>query len=215
MPNKCIIVGCGAHASAVISVVENSDTGLAITGLIDVADTFDPAERRCGYPVIGTLNELIDPAFGHSYDCCVIAIGENQVRAQTFSALSNAGIDLPNIISRSAFVDRTVIMGRANVVMHGVTINAEVEIGSNNLINNHALVEHHSQLGENVHIGPRATLCGKVTVGDGVFLGAGSTVVPGVSVAEGVTLGAGSLLLHEAMYSHSVYIGSPAKKRNS
>lgn len=211
LSNSCVIIGCGAHAHAVVSIIESSFESYQIKGLIDIQEKFDPNEEKSGYKVITNINEFLDNYHKYLSYNCFIAIGDNGYRKEVFDKLKNKGFKLPNLISKTAFIDRTVIMGEANVIAHNVVINAQSKIGNNNLINTSSVIEHDCKLGNHNHVAPRAVLCGSVNMSDLVFLGAGSTILPKLTVSTGTLIGAASLLNECVCSEYLTYVGIPAK----
>lgn len=211
MVKQCIVIGCGAHASAVISIIESSVEEYEIIGLADTADSYDPSEKKSGYKVILSLKELLEFPDKYNHLYCTLAIGNNIERKMIFDKLQNEKYMFPNIISDRAFVDRTAMMGSGNIVSHNSVINAQAKLGVNNLINTGAIIEHHCCIKSHTHIAPGAILCGGVEISDSAFIGAGATIIPHVSVGQNVTVGAGALLITNTTEKQLTYLGVPAK----
>lgn len=210
MPDSCVVIGCGGHSAAVISIIES--IGLYnIIGLVDVAETYNVEEKKSGYNVIFNLNELVNNASNYLHLNCFIAIGDNYKRQNVYSVLHDLGYKIPNIIANTAFVDRTVIMDEGNVIGHGVIINAQARLGSNNLINSRSVIEHHSTLKNHIHIAPGAVICGDVDISCFSFIGAGTVILPNISVADKFILGAGSVLVTNVTQSKKTFVGIPGK----
>ncbi len=213
MPKECIVIGCGSHASSVISVIESCLEEYLIIGLVDTGKTYNQNETKSGYKVEACLEMLLSEPENYHHLQCIMALGDNNQRKEVFSELKNKHFDFPNIISNKAIVDRTVIMGEGNVVVHGAIINAQTILGDNNIVNTASVIEHDCVLGSHIHIGPKAVLCGNVKVGHTVMIGAAATVVPKLKIAPGSTLGAGALLTTDIQKDNSVFIGLPARIR--
>nr|WP_275658397.1 acetyltransferase [Vibrio sp. Isolate25] len=209
-----MIVGCGSHAHAVISAIESSTESYEILGLVDIEDNYDPAEEKSDYKVLHCLKDLLTFPKKYNHLLCVIAVGDNSSRKRVYDLLKIHGFSFPNIVSKSAFVDRTAILGEGNIVSHNAVINAQSKLGNNNLVNTGSIIEHDCILGDHNHLGPRVVICGRVIISDLAFLGAGSTVLPNLSIADGIVLGAGSLLNFSALDSGSRIVGVPAKVKN-
>ncbi|WP_196584104.1 acetyltransferase [Aliivibrio fischeri] len=211
MSKPCVIIGCGSHASSVISITESSKDNLEIIGLIDTANNYDVNEKKSGYQVLSNLKELLCSPEKYSGIKCILAIGNNSERRSVYNQLKKHGYKFPNVISDLSYIDRTVCLGEGNIIGHGVIINSEVRLGNNNLINTNATIEHHCSINNHCHVAPNATLCGGVKIQDEVLLGAGSVVVPNILVTERSTVGAGSVLLTDISIKQSIYVGKPAK----
>ena len=214
MPKKCVVIGCGAHASSVISIVESSVESYEILGLVDTADHFDASEKISGYHVIFNLSEMLNSPDKYRDVYCVLAIGDNQLRKAIFKKLINKKFKIPSIVSGSSIVDRTVVMGDGNIIGHAAIINAHTTLGRNSLINTGSLIEHGCNIKDHIHIGPRAVLCGGVRISAAVFVGAGAVIVPNVCVEEACIIAAGAVLISNVTEKATTFIGVPARGKN-
>ena len=209
--NECIIIGCGSHATSVISIIESATVNYSIIGLVDTAKTHNENEEKSSYKVFATLEQILAEPENYLHFECVIAIGDNRVRSEVFDKLKSKSFKLPTIISNHAFVDRTVVVGEGNVISHGAIINAKAELGNNNIINTSAVIEHDCLLSDHIHIAPKAVLCGGVKIEDFVMVGVSATVLPDVNIAMGSILGAGALLVKSIKEINHTYLGVPAR----
>ena len=92
-----ILIGAGGHAKSCIDVI-NSESKYNIFGLIGLSSQV--GSKVCGYPVIGTddqLNEIVNDV-----SQAVIAIGDQKKRSILYKYLINNGFKLPNIIAKGA-----------------------------------------------------------------------------------------------------------------
>ena len=211
MIKHCVVIGCGSHASSVISIIESATENYHIHGLINVGESYDPTEEKSGYKVIQSLNVFLKNKHDYPNIYCVLAIGDNKQRTEIFNQLLNNQFELPNIIANTVFIDRTVSMGKANIIAHGAILNAKSSIGNNNLINSGAVIEHHCSLDNHIHIAPKAVLCGGVHIADMVFIGANATIISNVDVSKDSILAAGAVLTKSITEEKLTLIGIPAK----
>lgn len=210
--DPCIIVGCGSHSHAVISIIESSGI-YSIAGLIDMSDSFNKAEVKSGYSVLNSFTGLKNSWEYYSNYNFVLALGKNVKRLAVFNDLVKLDAKLPNIIAGSAFVDPNVNLGNANVISHSAIINSMTVIGDNNIINTGSIIEHDVCIGNGNHIAPRSVLLGSVRVGDMCLVGAGSVINESVSIHDNITVGASSLVLKNITDSGVTVFGLPAKVR--
>ncbi|WP_215426437.1 acetyltransferase [Agarivorans albus] len=210
MAKQCLVVGCGSHASSVISVLESVD--YEIVGLVDTSKVFDPEEEKSGYKVISTLEIVLKNQAKYKHFACFVAIGDNITRKLVFDQLVFAGFSLPNAISKYAVVDRTVEMGGGNIVFHNAIINANSILGNNNIVNSGVIIEHDCVIKDHSHLAPRSVLCGGGIISSLVFLGASSTVIPSITISESITVGAGAVVIKSTSKIGSSLIGVPAKE---
>lgn len=211
LKSRALIIGLGGHCASVIGVVESVGS-YEIIGLIETGKKADLNEEKLGYPVIGTLQDLLINESSHS-DCKLfIAVGDNVIRKEIYLKLANR-YDLPSLRASSSTVHRSVKMGKGNVVGHNVLINANAEIGDNNIINSNSTVEHHAAIASHCHIAPSATLCGNTSVDSMSLIGAGAILLPNISIPASSTVGAGAVVTNSFSEEGGTYYGSPAKER--
>ena len=208
---KCIIVGCGSHSSVVISIIE-SMSSYEVSGLVDSSSSFDPDESKSGYAVVNHLAAVIEQAEHYRDYCFALALGENDKRSRAFLQLQKCGLSLPNFISTSAIVDKTVTLGQGNIIGHGVVVNPLTVLGNNNLINTRAVIEHDCHLGNHNHVAPGTILCGKVHLSNDCFIGPGAVVTTEKCITEGISVGAGAVVLSDLNDKGATYVGTPAKE---
>jgi len=212
LSNPCIILGCGAHASSVISIVESSVNCYSIIGLVDLQDNFDPNETKSGYKVILSLKQLIERASDYKEVSCFIAIGDNSERKTVYEKLFLLGFKLPYVVSGHSVIDRTVKIGLGSIVSHGVIINSQVEIGNNNLINTGAIIEHHCIIEDHIHLAPKSLLCGNVKILEKTFVGAGAIVAPKNMINRNSIIAAGAVVISSKSNEGAKYMGVPARE---
>lgn len=206
----CLIIGCGSHSYAVISIIESLDE-YAIKGLVDTAGTYDSSESKSGYHVITSLGHIEKNYRDFSEYSFAVAVGSNKARADIYEKLNKWGLKTPNFISSNAFVDPSAIILDGNIIAHKVVINAQARIGDNNLVNTSAVVEHNAVVGNNNHLGPLSVMCGNTKLGDTSFIGAGSVILPSISLGNHCTLGARATLTKDCNLENSVLVGTPAR----
>jgi sugar O-acyltransferase (sialic acid O-acetyltransferase NeuD family) len=193
---KVILHGGGEHARVVLDCLQAQ--GLNVVGL------FDPkySGSLFGVPQRGAY----DPSFEKSA-LAVVAIGDNLTRKR---AVQNTKHDFTNAIHPSVIFSAQSVLGKGNMLLHGVIVQAQTRIGHHVIINTGARVDHDNIIGDYVHIAPSAVLCGAVQVGEGAFIGAGAVVVPGRKVGAWATIGAGAVVLSD-IPDRAVAVGNPAR----
>ena len=115
-------------------------------------------------------------------------------KRDVFERIRNAGYDLLNIISKSAFVSKDSIKGKNNFIMPNVVIEPYAEIGSNNIIWSNSTICHNTIVGNHNFLASNVTVGGKCKIGDLCFLGFSSTVSDHLIVENEVLLSANSFL---------------------
>ncbi len=186
-----ILVGAGGHAMVCIDVIEQEGR-FRIAGLIEKNSA---AVTRCGYPVIGTDDDL--KTLRQRFDYALVSVGQIKtpnVRMKLFKTLKSAGYSLPAITSPVAYVAKRTRIGEGTIIMHGAIINAGATIGDNCIMNNRSLVEHDVTVGAHCHIATGAILNGAVNVGEGSFVGSSAVIKQGITIGKNCVVGAGCIL---------------------
>lgn len=212
MPRSLVIFGTGSLAR-LAHYYATREMGLQVVGFA-VDSERKNVDEFCGLPVF-------------SWDACVaqyapemtsmyVAVGYREMcqRQILFERAKSDGYALQNIVSTSAFVAETVLMGENNFIMPGAVIEPEVRLGDNNTVWSNVTLCHDSFIGHHNFFASNVTIGGEVKVGDRCFFGFTSTVVHQRRVGHDVLLAAQSLLLNDAE-SFGRYQGVPAKRVES
>jgi sugar O-acyltransferase (sialic acid O-acetyltransferase NeuD family) len=177
-----------------------------------VVDKFHKTTETCqGLPVLD-WDALLD-LYSPSQTAMYIAVGYKSMkqRESVFERAIEREYQLINIISRAAFIAKSVSIGTNNFIMPGVVIEPGVSIGYNNVVWSNATICHNSKVGNHNFLASNVTVGGEVTMGDRNFLGFSSVVLQQRHLGNDVLIGAQSLLLSDAE-SLTHYQGTPAKK---
>jgi len=187
-----LLVGAGGHAKACIDVIEQQKM-FEVIGL--VGDENETGGTILGYPIIGTDAEL-PKLFKQSANALVTTgqIKTPETRIRLFDLLTQAGFNLPSVISPQAYVSNHAKIGSGSIVLHGAIVNAGAVIGDNCIINSRSLVEHDAMVGHHCHISTGAIINGDVSIGSGTFVGSGSVVRESIVIGERCVIGMGQLI---------------------
>jgi sugar O-acyltransferase (sialic acid O-acetyltransferase NeuD family) len=191
---RLILIGAGGHARACIDVIEQCGS-YEIVGLIGLPE--EMKSEHLGYTVMAIDVDL--PRLAKDCQCALIAVGQIQspsVRINLYKRAIELGLQLPAIVSPTAYVSRHAVIGAGTIVMHGAIINAGTRIGNNCIINTRAIVEHDVTVGDHCHISTGAVLNGDVAIGQGSFVGSGTVIKEGISIGSNCIIGMGLSVRH-------------------
>lgn len=189
---KLLLIGAGGHCRSVIDVVRAVGE-YEIVGLLGLPNEVGTIVD--GIEVIGTDKDLM--LHLNSVDECLITIGQigsPKRRVVIWEQLIELNAPMATIVSPTAYVSSTVVLGKGSIVMHHALVNAGAHIGLNCIINTKALVEHDAQLGNHVHISTGAIVNGGTSVGDNSFIGSGAVLHHGLEFKEGTIITAGKVV---------------------
>lgn len=192
MRDKLIIIGSGGHSRVVIDCAKLNNYDIA--GIIDLNfQNPDQLEFIGSIPVIGNIGEL--EKFDSSSIKVFIAIGDNNLRKETYNILKAKGYIIPTLIHPSANISRlNTKIGSGSLINVGAIINSFSEIGDGCIINSGAIIEHENLIGDFTHVAPGSKIAGRCKIGNQTFIGLGSNIVESISIGNSVTVGAGSVI---------------------
>jgi sugar O-acyltransferase (sialic acid O-acetyltransferase NeuD family) len=201
MDKEIILVG-GFHE--IIELCE--EIGYKIIGIIDN----NLKESYWGYPIIGTDNMIKIISQNYKHIPLVISPDLPSIRKKLFLEYSEYGFEFETIISSSAKISKSSIIGTGAIIQHQVNVSSNVKIGNFTKLNVGCNVMHDSIIGNFVTIAPNAVILGRVNIGDSTYIGANSTILPNKSIGENVIVGAGAVVTKN-FDSNSIIKGIPAK----
>lgn len=205
---QSIILGTGGHCRVIASLLAANHEA-NIVGILDLA-THVPNEKILNIPVIGSVCYLEDVKDQSQTDV-YLAIGDNKMRRSWYYKVKEMGFSLPNLLAKSAIVDRDAHLGEANVICPFAYIGPEAVLGNNNLVNTGAILEHEVKVGSHCHIAPSSVVAGRTSIGDYTFLGAGSVIVDRIQISSQTVIGAGATVIKSIECSGGTFVGTPAR----
>lgn len=192
------LFGASGHAKVVVDILKKQ--GVQVKGFFDD----DPAKQELnGIPVVGVTEDN-----QADHNPCIIAIGDNRIRAKVVGELNAA--EYATALHPSATIAEPESISEGTVVMAGAVINPATRVGRHCIINTSASVDHDCVLGDFVHIAPNATLCGGIIVGEGTLIGSGATVIPNIKIGRWAVVAAGAVVIGDVP-DFAVVAGNPAR----
>ena len=200
-----LILAAGGHAKVVAETALAAGVASRIGFLDD--RTLPPV---LGWPVLGPLDQALDPSIRDQFPSALVAIGHPATRLRWIVRLQAAGYRLPLLIHPSAWISPSAQLGIATVVLAQVAVQAQAMIGTGSILNTGCSVDHDDQLGDGVHICPGARLAGEVQVGDRSWIGIGASVIQQIRIGADVTVGAGAAVVRD-LPDGVTAVGVPAR----
>ncbi len=202
--NKVILVGYSGHGFVVADAAKDNNLNL-----IGYAEKSVVLNNPFQLNYLG--NETDNDFIGWSLDATyLIGVGDNLIREKIFNLIESKDHSVLTLISSSANISATAIIGRGSFVTKNVSINAFANIGKNVILNTACIIEHECVVKDSVHIAPGAVLAGNVIVGERSFIGANSVVKQGVTIGKDVIVGAGTVVLKNIPDGKKV-VGNPSR----
>jgi len=187
-----VLIGGGGHCKSTIDVIEKEGRFI-IAGIVDKKELL--GSSVLGYPVIGKDSDLEGLAKKYKYGLVTAGqIKSAELRIKLFYLATEAGFEIPSIVSPMAYVSKHASIGRGNIVMHHALINANVIINDNCIINSKALIEHDTVIESHCHISTYAAINGNVRVERGSFIGSRATTKESIIIPQNSFIKSGSLV---------------------
>ena len=156
-----LILGAGEYGRLVKELARNK------FATIDFLDDNSPA-------AIGKLEDYIK--LKDKYQNAVVAIGNNEIRAQWIDRLEEAGYNLPIILSDRAYISPFAVIEPGCIVepMAAINSNAKVEKGS--IVSSGAVVNHNAVVHKCCHIDCNAVVGADAVVPEKMNLNYGQVI---------------------------------------
>ena len=203
-----ILIGGGGHCVSCIDVVEQ--TGLYnILGIVDLPEKL--GQKVCNYSVIGQDDDI-----EHLFKKCsnfLITVGQitsSKVREKIYQRVTEAGGNMPVIISPLAYVSKYAKISEGSIIMHHSLINAGASIGVCCIINTKSLIEHEADIGDFCHISTASVINGQVNIGDRCFIGSNAVITNNINIIANTIIAAGSQIL-KSIDIPGTYTGHPIR----
>ena len=199
-----LLIGAGGHCKSCIDVLSTLDNYQAV-GIVDKQAS--RVNEVLGIRVIGTDSDL--ELLIKKFTNVLIALGQIKspdLRIKLFQNAKSLGALFPVVLSPTAHIAKTAMLGEGTICFHQTIINASAKIGSNCIINNKALIEHDTQVGSHCHISTGALVNGEVFIEDGCFIGSGAVLHEGVKIGANSVIGAGIVVKDDVPSRYSFKI---------
>lgn len=209
---KAIIFGSGGFSRSVLSLIRESSS-YSVVAIVDInasesLNRVSP-ELIMEVPVISMMH-FQDSYIDRENLSIFLAIGDNVIRQKYFNSLVSCGSKFPTLISPSANIDPTAMIGMANLIFGHTTVGPMTKLGDNNIVNTGSIIDHEASIFNHCQLALGSIIAGRVNIKDGCFLGAGSVVLEKLTLFPRVVLGAGAVLTKDALIDGGIYVGTPA-----
>ncbi|MCX7386119.1 MAG: NeuD/PglB/VioB family sugar acetyltransferase [Planctomycetales bacterium] len=163
------------------------------------------------YPVLGTIDDSLQPRWRVSYDAMIMAIGYRHLkfRQQLFERLSLAGVKWATVVHPSAIVASNVELADGVFISAGCVLDVGVKVGVNSFLNIGCVVCHDCHIGAHTFLGPSVTIAGFVRVGERCFIGIGTTVIDNRTLGDDCQTAGGAVVIADVR-SGTLVAGVPA-----
>lgn len=208
MNNEILIFGIGPFAKLMNYYFENHSNYKVIAFTVNKEYITESIFEN--KPVIPFENiENIYPSENYKI---FSAVGYKNMRnrKKKYNEIKNKNYTMVNFVSSKAVIEKNLVLGENNVIMHNVIIEPFAKIGDNNIFWTSSLICHDCIVGSHNFFASNSTIGGFSEIKNNCFIGFNSTVIDNIKIDDETLIGANSLILKNTEIS-TKYIGSPAK----
>ena len=200
MKKNLILIGAGGYAKSVIDSLKLDK--YEIIGFIDDIKT----GKHLGYNILGnSLNNYNSQNY-----CFFVCIGDNEKRTIWYNKIIEKGLEVINIIDKSAIVSKNIRIGKGIFIGKLAIVNSDVTLGNNIIINTKALLEHGTSVGDNSNVSTNAAVNGDTKIGKGCFIGSSSVLNGQLTIGDGAMIGSGTVVIKDVKENTTV-VGVPGR----
>jgi len=153
------------------------------------------------------LNTFIDNS---EYFFVCIGMMDGKLRDHISKELIDYKLKPLSIISKAAYIDKSVEFGNGLLAMPHSVVNKKTTIGSNCYLNVNSVIDHECIIEDGVHIMGSAYIAGRVCVKKYASIGANATILPDITIGQNSIVGAGAVVTKNVP-NNSIVVGNPAR----
>lgn len=206
---RVILIGCGGHASDVLSVVEACNEVQPQYSVVGYLDDCPGADgRRVTTRGVKRLGGLDGAARVDGF--YVLGIGYPEGRFRVAMRIKGSGQLAEPIIHPRAGLSTGVTLEAGVVILGAADIGPAARISEGAMVGRGVVVGHDTVVAEYVSLMPGAVVSGDCSIGGGALIGTNATVLEGRVIGEWSRLGAGAVLT-EDLPARCTAVGAPAR----
>jgi len=169
-------------------------------------------KKYMGYPVIGSINDVINKYKNGTIDSILICIGERSMvkRKVFFEKFKKQNISFPIIKHHSTILSDICEVNEGCILSPGVIIGHNTIINSNCFIAEGSTIAHDCMIGSHCYTGANIAMSGYVNVGECTMIGTGAVILPEIKIGYNCVIGAGAVVTQDVPDNKKV-VGNPAR----
>lgn len=218
MKEKVVIIG--GKGTAVVIAEQIYDAHIRFGMDIEVLGfAFDDpayAEGINGWPVLcGTKDAytMFKDDFSVKF---VFALYRSDVLKERIALRDSLGIPADRFLSfvhPTAFVSKSAVLGKANIILANCAINCNAVLGDFNTLQTNSLIGHDTVLGNNNFLAAHTCIGSGLKIGNGNFTGLNCSMKNFVQIGDYNLIGMASNVVKDVT-DGNVMVGNPAKPLN-
>lgn len=192
---RLALIGSKAMALGICELVQSY-------GLYEIVGFFDDYEEKGriigGKTILGNTDDCLLLFKNGLYDYLFIASGYNSFdgRERLYKKFKGV-IPMANIISPTAFIHPSAMLGEGILISDDSYIHRDVIIEDNVSITLRSIVNHGGHIKKHTFFSTGVITAGNVTIGEKCFVGVGCVISDGVTICDNVWLSPGSVVVKD------------------
>jgi sugar O-acyltransferase (sialic acid O-acetyltransferase NeuD family) len=215
MKEKVVIIGGKGTAVVIAEQIYDAHHRLGVDTEVLGFAFDDPAyaDGINGWPVLCGTTEAYgmfkdDPAVKF-----VFALYRSDVLKERIALRDSLGIPADRFLSfvhPTAFVSRSAVLGKANIILANCAINCNAVLGDFNTLQTNSLIGHDTVLGNNNFLAAHTCIGSGLKIGNGNFTGLNCSMKNFVQIGDYNLIGMASNVVKDVT-DGNVLVGNPAK----
>ena len=206
---KTFIYGASTGAKQIIEILNHTDNGFRISGIIDDNNKLF-GKNISSYKVLGGIEYLTKNLKNTNFS--VLISSHSNSRKKIFKNLIKeiSNIEFPSIIDNRSIIYSNCSIGDGILIEAGCLIGHEVKLERGVILNLGVKISHNCVIGEFTHLAIGSIISGAVRIGSNCLVGAGTAINPAVKIGNNVIITPGSAVVND-IPDNVIVSGNPAK----
>lgn len=182
---KVVIIGVGTSAMTTADILV-ADHNFSVAGFVGIAEEnkiFSGKKVYSNIPYLGDRS-ILKKIKDNDVVGFIAAIGNRYLREDAYYEASLAGLAPINAISKNAFIEPTVKLGKGVFVGPGSILLHKAVVGDNCIIGEGVIAEFNTKIGENCNIDTGSIIGGNSSIERNVSVGIRSTIYRDIKVGK-------------------------------
>lgn len=166
-----------------------------------------------GWPVLCGTREAYDKFKDDPSVKFVFALYRSDVLKERIALRDSLGIPTDRFLSfvhPTAFISKSVVLGKANIILANCAINCNVVLGNFNTLHTNIFIAHDTVLGNNNFLAAHTCIGSNLKIGNGNFTGLNCSMRNFVQIGDNNLIGMASNVIKDVT-DNNVLVGNPAR----
>lgn len=187
-----VFYGAGLQCQVALDLINTEGLDLDVLGIVDSNPSVGSLD---GIPVFN--KKQLEKMYLNGLRQVHICIGNGPAKKVVAEQLKKIGFKIISLVSKTAHISKTSIVGDGVFVGPHTLLGREVVIGDFCQINHGTTIAHHSNIGSGTFIADGCMIAGTVTIGTDCSLGIGVVINRGLDIGFDVSIPSGAVVIDD------------------